>query len=166
MKKDRALVYLVRHAVAEESHPLGDAARALTVDGRDAFRAHAAALAKRVRLIGIASSPLVRAVQTAEILAEALEVREVRIHGELGHPGGSRRSVAGLARKLGPGWALVGHNPSLGEALAHLLGQSAEAARFRKGAVAALQPGALPDEAWELRWLREPGRKPKRQIDV
>ena len=45
------LLLLVRHARAEETHHLGDGARALTPQGRTAFRAHARALV-RVQRIG------------------------------------------------------------------------------------------------------------------
>ncbi len=70
---------LVRHAVAEDAHPLGDEARALTAEGRAAFRAHARKLARLTPMTGIVTSPLVRAVQTAELLAEAFGLGSVRI---------------------------------------------------------------------------------------
>ena len=67
-------LYLVRHAEAiERSGTTPDASRYLTTKGRLAFRK----IARRGRKAGIApavifTSPLLSAVQTAEILAEQL----------------------------------------------------------------------------------------------
>jgi phosphohistidine phosphatase len=162
--KRSALVLLVRHGKAEDTHPLGDAARALTDEGRQAFRAHAVSIAEQVSLEGILTSPLVRAVQTAELLADACHLARVLVRGELDFERASPAALEALCRSVGPGWALVGHNPSMAETLAYLLGRP-EVPRFRKGAVAALRPssgGALP---WTLAWMAAPGRKPTHEIE-
>jgi phosphohistidine phosphatase len=156
-------VLLVRHGKAEDNHPLGDDARALTDEGREEFREHARKLAGHVALQGIVTSPLVRAVQTAEILAEACGVGEVQVRGELSADVASARSIEAICRELGQGWALVGHNPSMAEALAHLLGYGRGAPQFRKGAVVALRMAeALP---WELAWVASPGKKMKQSLE-
>jgi phosphohistidine phosphatase len=161
-KRDAQLL-LVRHGKAEDSHPLGDGARALTEEGRAEFRDHAQKIATHAALVGILTSPLVRAVQTAEILAEACGVTNLQVKGELDADHASAGSIEALCRAAGPGWALVGHNPSMAEALAHLIGHAHGAPQFRKGAVAALQPGqALP---WQLLWMASPGRKMKQGLD-
>lgn len=156
--RGEGLIYLVRHGRAEDSHPLGDGARGLTGDGRQAFRHFAREVRKRLELAGIATSPLVRAVQTAELLAEATGTDEVLVREALAYEQASGAGVLALGRALGPGWALVGHNPSMGEALALALGLGTEAARFRKGAIAALQPGPAEDAPWRLAWIVSPGR--------
>jgi phosphohistidine phosphatase len=150
--------YLVRHGRAEDDHPFGDEARGLTADGRRQFRELARELAGELGLQGIATSPLVRATQTAEILAEATGIEKVEVHGQLGADRATGDTIATLARRLGPGWALVGHNPSMSEALATLLGL-AEQPRFRKGALAALRPGSGPGVPWTLAWVISPGKK-------
>ena len=153
---------LVRHGKAEDGHPMGDAARALTEEGREEFREHARKVVGHVGLEGILTSPAVRAVQTAEILAEACGLAAVNVRGELSVDRASARSIEALCREVGPGWALVGHNPSLAEALAHLIGYGS-VPQFRKGAVVALKPGAsLP---WELAWVASPGRKMKQSVE-
>jgi phosphohistidine phosphatase len=153
---------LVRHGKAEDSHPMGDSARALTDEGREEMREHARKVASHVSLEGILTSPAVRAVQTAEILAEACGVDVVNVRAELSIDRASTRSIEALCREVGPGWALVGHNPSMAEALAHLLGRDS-APQLKKGAVVALKPGAsLP---WELAWVAAPGRKMKSSVD-
>ena len=64
-------VTLIRHAEAGDDAPR-DESRALTVRGRADARRLGRALARRgVRFTLIVTSPLVRAVQTAEIVAAA-----------------------------------------------------------------------------------------------
>ncbi|RJS15207.1 histidine phosphatase [Corallococcus sp. H22C18031201] len=145
---------IVRHAVAEDSNSLGDEARALTSEGRIAFRQHARKLARRVPLRGILTSPLVRAVQTAELLADAFGLSEVEVAPALMPLGGAHKRIIKLARERGPGWALVGHNPSLERAVALALGHSLPD-KLRKGAAVALIPN---DQGFTLGWVASPGR--------
>src|SRR6185436_6950664 len=66
-------IYIVRHAIAEDapSKGTGDAARALTEEGRQKMKEAAAGFAKlEFSIDKIFSSPLIRAKQTAEILAK------------------------------------------------------------------------------------------------
>src|SRR5258708_643943 len=124
MKEIGSPILLVRHAKAEREHPLGDWARSLTAKGRKSFAAQARVLAEHCSLKGIATSPWVRAVQTAEILAEATGVGNVQSRGELLPDRNAPARILKLAQELGPGWALVGHNPSLEDAPARALGVS------------------------------------------
>ena len=156
--------YLIRHGDAEDRHALGDDARALTAEGRREFRALAAELADDLGLVGVATSLLVRAVQTAEILAEACGVEEVVVRGELALGRASATSIAALLHELGPGWALVGHNPTLALALAKLLDLDGEP-RFRKGAVAALKIHETHGAGCALAWTISPGRKRQSTLD-
>lgn len=151
-------IFLVRHGAAEADHPLGDEARGLTPDGRTAFRELAEEMGPELQLRGIASSPLVRAVQTAEILAEACKVDTVRIDAALIAEQATPASITALAEKLGPGWALVGHNPSLADTFAHWTGQPAGTLSFRKGAIAAFRPDASKPP-WTPLFVISPGRK-------
>jgi phosphohistidine phosphatase len=66
-----------------------------------------------------------------------------------------------LARKLGDGWALVGHNPGMALALAEMLALP-QAPSFRKGAIAALE--ATSASKWQLAWVVSPGRKKERSL--
>lgn len=110
-------VYLVRHARAEASHRLGDAARRLTPDGRAAFRERAASVAAEARLAVILTSPFRRARETAELLAAstgaATEIEEALAAGRT--PG---QDLVALACARGDGTALVGHNPEIADAVA------------------------------------------------
>ena len=154
------MIYLVRHGKAEDGHPLGDEARALTAEGRVELRELAAELAAEMTdLQGIATSPLVRAVQTAEILAQAWGLDRVESRGELA-TASEAEALVRLCKQLGDGWALVGHNPTMAEAAAALL-RLPETPRFRKGAVAALERSG---SGFSLAWACSPGRKKSRSL--
>ena len=73
-------LHIIRHAQAiERSADLPDEQRSLTCRGRQRFRQVAASLKKMaITPDYILASPLVRAVQTAEILSET-----IRFNGEL-----------------------------------------------------------------------------------
>jgi phosphohistidine phosphatase len=152
-------VFLVRHGAAEDDHPLGDEARGLTAEGRSAFRALVAEIGPELGIRGIVTSPLVRAVQTAEILAEACGIDEVRSDGALIADHATAAGITALALRLGPGWALVGHNPSLGQTCARWLGSSEDQVQLRKGAIAVFRPDAGRQPPWIPVFTISPGRK-------
>jgi phosphohistidine phosphatase len=155
-------IFIVRHGAAEGDHPLGDEARALTREGRAAFRALASEIGPELGLRGIVSSPLVRAVQTAEILADACDVDDVRTDAALIADSATALGITALAQKLGPGWALVGHNPSLAQTYAAWLGTGAGQLQLRKGAIVAFRPGEARQPPWTPVFSISPGRKKDR----
>jgi phosphohistidine phosphatase len=114
-------LYVMRHGSAEDVSTSGrDRDRALTTSGRDRVRDVAKLLrekdeAPRV----IVSSPLVRALQTAEIVAAELGVEHVDTAHELA-PGGDCTVLAKslLERKR---VMLVGHEPDLSTLIMTLL---------------------------------------------
>src|ERR1044071_9728086 len=120
-------LYLVRHAIAAERGDEwpDDTKRPLTERGIQRFREAAAGLgALDVRIDEIFTSPLVRAKQTADLLAAALQPRpSVKLLAELapGHsPPAAMAQLAKVAKRRRI--ALVGHEPDLGELAAHLIG--------------------------------------------
>ena len=142
---------LVRHAIAldRETPGVSDYLRPLTEEGIARFRKSAAAIGELVTAGTLLTSPLLRARQTAEILAgqwpgvamvetEALGTGS-REEFEKGLKGHGARSVV----------AAVGHEPYLSEWTAAWLGAREGAAfAFKKGGCAliefegAAQPGA------------------------
>lgn len=136
------IVVLMRHAHAiEGSAALADADRWLSGKGRKVARKVSAWLARpKRRPRAIWTSPLVRSVQTAEILAGACElVDTVSVAPELS-PG---RDPGDLLRVLsaheGPSpIALVGHEPSLSLIATSLLSDPSWGG-FRKGGVLAVE---------------------------
>ena len=140
-------LYLVRHAIAEERGPEypDDTKRPLTRRGRARMRRAVAgfrALKPGVELI--LTSPLVRAVQTAEILSTGLDDASLESLPALA-PGHSPRRVAeDLAEATSAGViALVGHEPDLGRLAAWLIG-SRRAIPFRKGGIARIDVKTIP----------------------
>lgn len=118
---------IIRHGDAVEDAPgLGDAGRWLTGKGRKTTRHVGRWLAESPshRPVEIWTSPLVRAVQTAEIIAEAAglgdSVSALAALATNGDPGAVLRAVA-HHRGHGP-LALVGHEPSLSHIAVQLLG--------------------------------------------
>src|SRR5688500_2294508 len=115
-------------------------------------------MAPELDLKGIVTSPLVRAVQTAEILAEACGLDEVRSDGALAADTATPAGITALARKLGPGWAFVGHNPSLAMTLGSWLHGQPEELQFRKGGIAVVRAGQGNAPAG-LVFMAAPGKK-------
>ena len=162
-------LYLVRHAEAiERSATTPDAVRYLTPKGRLVFRK----VARRVRKAGIApdvlfTSPLLRAVQTAEILAERLEHEGPVVVARELSPGFDHRRLRSLLTKAGnpAEAAFVGHEPDLGDLAATLL---ALPGRFplRKGAVLALEVDiGVPKGAAKFLWRTDGKRTVTRLTD-
>lgn len=152
-------LYLVRHAEAiERSARMPDASRHLTTKGRLAFRK----IARRVRKAGITpdvifTSPLLRAVQTAEILAERVKCQgDVFVAEELspGFDQGALRFL--LARAADPREvAFVGHEPDLGTLAAMLLDVPG-GFPLRKGAVLALEvDGTARKGSAKFLWMED-----------
>lgn len=120
-------ILLVRHGHAVDDAPgLGDTGRWLSARGRKMTRRAARWLAKskRRRPALIWTSPLVRAVQTAEILAIYADYKgEIRALAELspGRDPGDLCKLLAEARAPGP-LALVGHEPFLSVLATALVG--------------------------------------------
>lgn len=135
-------LYLVRHAEAvERTGTIPDANRHLTPKGRSAFRK----IARRVRKLGavpdlIFASPLVRAVQTAEILSERLKHEGPVVVARELSPGFDLRALRLLLTEAGNPReaAFVGHEPDLGEVAATMLSLP-KGFPLRKGSVVALE---------------------------
>lgn len=138
------LVYLLRHGIAAELGEGGvrsDADRPLTDEGRTRLRDAAKGYRKAVETPAhILVSPLLRARQTAQIVAEALRVTTAAEECRVLVPEADPHDAAALlqAEFLGNEAAgpllLVGHEPHLGSLLGLLLtGSERTAIPFKKG---------------------------------
>jgi phosphohistidine phosphatase len=142
-------VFLVRHADAVDAAPHGvDAERHLTVAGRSAARA----VGQRLRWYdcrpgAMWTSPLVRAVQTAELVALGLPWTGLIEAVPALAPGGDAHEVEALLRRQPVDGAvfLIGHEPDL-SGLGTLLTRSAAFPGLSKGEVARIDGN-------HLRWL-------------
>lgn len=145
------LCYLVRHAHAVDSHP--DQARPLSDRGRAQVRALAKFLDRSEAFTPdeIWHSPLVRARETAELLAHELKL-DAKLHETAGlrpedDPAAIARKLAGAGRSI----AVVGHEPHLGALASLLVAGRVEPVVFdmKKGAVLALARGG---DRWIVCW--------------
>jgi phosphohistidine phosphatase len=104
------------------------------------------------------TSPLVRARQTAEIIAAAFDPRPHIVSAESLAPGAQYAAVVADIEKQSRKTciALVGHEPSLGEIAARLIG-TRHPIEFKKGAVCRIDVDSLPPAGpGSLRWLLTP----------
>ena len=131
---------LWRHGIAEDRHPdCPDQERALTAEGRQRTAAVAAELCRlQLRCDRLLSSPLRRALQTAEIGVAAGLAPDVAQEDCLAPDGDPRPLLqAGTWRRLG----LVGHEPDLGKLASGLLGVPAGTISVRKAGIVLLRLG-------------------------
>jgi len=150
-------LYLIRHGLAEARGPdwPDDAKRPLTPRGVARLQKAARGLvALGVELDAILTSPLVRARQTADLVAAAFHAPPPVVTAEGLAPGAPRaRLDADLERQARRSrLALVGHEPDIGELAGRLAGLRPLA--FKKGAVCRIDLDALPPaEPGTLRWF-------------
>ena len=156
-------LYLIRHGIAEEpTAGTPDDSRPLTAKGRRRFRRASRAFARKGEpLTHLFTSPLVRAVQTAEILARSLTRDEVSVLEELRPGAPAAKVVEALASRAKDGDAigLVGHDPQMSAlvvVLAQLGPDDAARVQFRKGAIVRIDVDALPPKRSEPRWHLRP----------
>jgi len=158
--------YLVRHAIAAERGPAwpDDTRRPLTPDGvRRMTRGVGGLAALDVRIEQIVTSPLVRARQTAELVAAGYrrangEAPPVIVLPELAPGTPPAQAMAAVAKVTRASTvALVGHEPDLGELAAWLIGAE-RPIPFRKGAVCRLDGRGWPARQGtaDLVWLATP----------
>ena len=158
-------IYIVRHGDAVDRNDpqmTSDEMRPLTEDGRDETALMAVLLGKLgVKPDLLLTSPLVRARQTAEIIADILGPKHgATVSDELA-PGGSLAAVLNDLLSTGrpAQTVLTGHMPEVGELVGLLAWNQRECSiSFRTAGVCRVD---LPDESpfpghGQLRWLLPP----------
>jgi phosphohistidine phosphatase len=121
-------LYIMRHGTAEDTAASGrDFDRALTPPGRERVRDVARMLTDEDEApLTIVSSPLVRALQTAEIVAAVTKLSDrggsVETRRELAPGGAEHELVKELVSQKRKRVMLVGHEPDLSTLVAHLCG--------------------------------------------
>ena len=155
-------LYIIRHAIAQ---PLGqqndftDEKRALTSEGRDRMREAMKGLRKlEVELDLILTSPLVRAVETTEIVAAAFGVgkKEIEQTASLAPGASVDKLFAEIKRRAGAeSIAIIGHQPDLGELISTIVrGDDGLAMQLKKGSVCLINvTETVPTLRGELMWL-------------
>ncbi|MBI3899826.1 MAG: phosphohistidine phosphatase SixA [Gammaproteobacteria bacterium] len=156
---------LIRHAKAEERafslfSTDNDAARRLSDEGRKSMRKYAKGLRQIVPTIDVlATSPLLRAHETAEIVADAFAC-DALIEVPALAPSGSAAEVVEWLKQQAPGVTvvLVGHEPNLGSLVDWLLtGRETGFIDFKKGGACLIEfPARAAPGTGKLQWLAPP----------
>ncbi len=156
-------LYIMRHgiAVARGTDFADDAKRPLTPDGKKKVREIANGM-KRLGVVldWVVTSPLVRAVETAEIAAESLGPNVPIDFCDALRPGGSAESlVTFLAKNPSRKRVLVaGHEPDLSSLAARLIGAGRHAnLSFKKGGCCLVEFDHFPPKSpGQLVWWATP----------
>jgi phosphohistidine phosphatase len=143
-------LYIMRHAWAEEPSDFrypDDSQRPLTDDGRRRFRRVAAKFVERgVRPTQIASSPYLRTMQSAEILAKELDGKVNVVEQPALAPGAHLESLLAWSAQFEDAEiAWVGHMPDVGGLTSQLIGAATNRIGFSKGAIAAIDFDGKPE---------------------
>ena len=147
-------LYILRHAIAvkrgSKEYPNDD--RPLTNDGIQKMKSAAGGIRNIVGDVNvILTSPLIRARDTAKIVAKALKYKREILTCEELLPG---KPIAGLMTylakfKTNAKVVLIGHEPDLGLAASAFLGCDQPVIQFKKGGLCRIDVPAIP--------LKEPG---------
>jgi phosphohistidine phosphatase len=156
-------LYIVRHGIAvdrEDAKCPPDPERYLTDEGKEKSRQVAKGVAEIASVPDlILSSPYVRAAQTAEIFAEALEYSKQKIRtSDLLLPGAEPLQLfRELAKDKDLSTVFVfGHAPHLDDLLATAVGTKHHITSLKKAGVAFVELKRLSPPSGELVWLATP----------
>jgi len=151
-------LYIIRHAWAEDRDTTrwpDDDQRPLTDKGRKRFKKLLKKLPKgQFAPAIIATSPLVRCQETAELVAQSLNNQSPIVQLDALKPGSDLSALVQWTTDRTEGdVAWVAHAPDVDRLAAQLVGDGQANIRFAKGAVAAIFfDGAITPGAGELQW--------------
>jgi phosphohistidine phosphatase len=154
-------LYIIRHAEAQQlgqKNNFTDEKRALTGDGRDRMRDGIKGLRKLGVEPGLVlTSPLARAVETADIVAAGLGLPKKEIvQTDNLKPGASSDDLFAEIKKHAEveSIALVGHEPDLGGIISKILNCGGLAIDLKKGSVCCLNiTETVPALRGRMMWL-------------
>jgi phosphohistidine phosphatase len=154
-------IYLLRHGIAEDRSPGGgDAARRLTDEGREKLRA----VLERARRANVKpslmlTSPLVRAVQTAEMAAEILRYTGALLQTDALLPESAPQAVWReiQSHRDEDSVLLAGHEPLFSATTAYLLNSPTLRIDFKKAGLSRIDMDRVSGEPrGVLQWLLVP----------
>jgi phosphohistidine phosphatase len=152
-------IFILRHGKAEEAgHSVTDAPRKLTKKGREEIEGIAEWMAAQgLQFDLIAASPLVRAQETAAIVADILGGPGKRETWKVLVPGGDPDTVCREIGKYPEDFAvlLVGHEPLLSSLIGRIIsGDAGAGIVMTKGALAKIRGFSYTERpSGELHWL-------------
>ncbi|MBI3405062.1 MAG: histidine phosphatase family protein [Acidobacteria bacterium] len=155
-------LYLMRHGIAidrEDPECPAEEARYLTPDGIEKTKE----VGRGLRELGVEpevflTSPLVRAVQTAELVADAFDFSRTRIRrtDTLRYPMHQAEFFRELSTIKAKDVICFGHAPPLDEAIAYAVGVKAPFTELKKAGVACLELESISPPRGILLWLMTP----------
>lgn len=156
---------VIRHAIAEDKETFAgtgrdDASRPLTDDGKRKMRRAARGLHELLDSIDVLiSSPLTRAIETADIVRDVFGIERAEQMPELEPTRPLPEAVASLSRFPGELIALVGHEPQLSRLVTFLIsGHDQSGIELKKGGACLIQFDGMPSAAGGvLLWAVKPG---------
>ncbi|MCC6772375.1 MAG: phosphohistidine phosphatase SixA [Gemmatimonadaceae bacterium] len=158
---------VIRHAIAEDRDAFvatgaDDDDRPLTAIGKRRMRRNAEGLRRAATHIELlAASPLVRAQQTARILADEFHLRDVETLDALRPDAHPRELLTWLGKQPADATvAVVGHEPHVGALVSWCVaGVVTAAVTFKKGGAALVEFDRKPAAGrGALHWLLTPGQ--------
>jgi phosphohistidine phosphatase len=158
---------VIRHGVAEDRDEFArtgkaDSERPLTKDGRKKMRKNAQGLRQIVEGIDLlATSPLVRAQETAEIVADVFSDTPIETSDSLEPEREPAELISWLLTQVGSGTvSVVGHDPHLGKLVSFALaGHTDSFVELKKGGACLLEFENEPAASRaRLLWLLTPAQ--------
>lgn len=151
--------YFLRHGIAEESADWAgsDFDRPLTRAGRVRMEREAKAIAElQLDFDVIVTSPLVRARQTAEIVAQRLDVRDALIEDARLAEGFDAERLGAILRAHpnARAFLLVGHEPAMSATIGKVVGNAS--LEMKKGALAGVEIASAAAATGMLLFLLPP----------
>jgi phosphohistidine phosphatase len=152
---------LLRHGKAAAASGISDDTRALTPEGRKEIRQVAAWIASReIPFFRVATSPLLRARETADLVIRALlPCPDLEVWDELAPGGNPEDLVIRIARcDPAPALLLVGHEPFLSTLASRIIaGDERARITLAKGGLAKIRGVRFVNGiTGELQWLLTP----------
>lgn len=154
-------IYVLRHGIAEQRRPgKPDESRALTAEGKEKLaRVLERARRAKVSPSQILTSPLVRAVESAELAAATLRCQKSPERTDALLPEAEPAALwnAIRARKSAGELLVAGHEPHLSKFVAYLLAAPSLQLDLKKGAMVRLDTDAFgPQPHCVLEWILTP----------
>jgi len=132
-------LYVFRHGAAERTSPGGDPGRRLVPKGREKTYCVAQFVKKKINPEVIISSPYIRAVETARVIADAIGFRKKIEEAQCLTPGSDiLDTIAELQAYKEDEILIVGHNPHLSELISELVSNGSLRFDMKKAALAAI----------------------------
>ena len=155
-------LYILRHGKAgQSSSDPDDRNRSLTAEGKDEMRRQARWIrSKKIRFDVIATSPLTRAYETAEIVARSVGQKNALSIWEELAPGGDLETICYHAAQFGEEAKVLitGHEPALSILISRIIsGRDDAFVVIAKGGLAKIRNYSFDKKpAGELQWLLTP----------